>query len=105
MLVDGFIQFRNFAGLQFRFTAHVLRRTFATMAYGIGIDVPTIAMCLGNTPEVCMRHYIISSDRNYDAFDVVNAYTNDHILKTNNLFFNQKYLSKKEKQDEKLQSN
>jgi integrase len=105
MIIDAFIAFRNYAKLPFRFTCHVLRRTFATQAYGIGIDVPTISMCLGNTPEVCMRHYIISSSRNYDAFDVVNAYTNGYILKTNNLFFNQKYLSKKEKQDEKLQSN
>jgi integrase len=92
MIREGFINLRKFSSVPLKFSPHTLRRTFATIAYGIGIDVNTIAMCLGNTPAVCMTHYIISSNRNYDAFELVNSYMNKNISKKANLFFNTRYL-------------
>jgi hypothetical protein len=54
------------------------------------IDIQTIAMVLGNTPRVVMEHYIISSIRNVDATDVANCLINGTIIKTSNMFFQNK---------------
>ena len=50
-----------------------------------GVDVNTIAMVLDNTPRTVMNHYIISSNRNYDACDIADCVVNGYIVKTNNL--------------------
>ena len=59
-------------------------------------DANTISMVLGNTPRTVMNHYIISSNRNYDACDIADCAVNDYIVKTNNLYFNRTYLSRNE---------
>ena len=61
-----------------------------------GVDVNTISMVLGNTPRTVMKHYIISSNKNYDACDIADCAVNGYIVKTNNLYFNRTYLSRKE---------
>ena len=93
---DNFIMFRNWAKLPFKLTAHVLRRTKASIMHEYGVDVNTISMVLGNTPRTVMNHYIISSNRNYDACDIADCAVNGYIVKTNNLYFNRTYLSRKE---------
>jgi hypothetical protein len=40
------------------------------MMHEAGVDIPTIAMVLGNSVGVVMRHYILSSKRNYDACEI-----------------------------------
>ena len=87
--------FKLWAKLPFRFTAHVLRRTKASVMHEAGVDVNTIAMVLGNTPNVVINHYIISSARNYDACDIANGLIDGYLVKTNNLYFNKSYLSQR----------
>ena len=96
LVKDNFIMFRNWAKLPFKLTAHVLRRTKASIMHEYGVDVNTISMVLGNTPRTVMNHYIISSNRNYDACDIADCAVNGYNVKTNNLYFNRTYLSRKE---------
>ena len=96
LVKDNFIMFRNWAKLPFKLTAHVLRRTKASIMHEYGVDVNTISMVLRNTPRTVMNHYIISSNRNYDACDIADCVVNGYIVKTNNLYFNRTYLSRKE---------
>ncbi|MDR0341466.1 MAG: site-specific integrase [Mycoplasmataceae bacterium] len=89
---EGFRVFRKWAKIKFKITCHTLRRTFATSAYSMGVDVDSICMCLGHTNRVCMEHYILSSLRNFDAFELVNSYHEGKIKKITNMFVNKKYL-------------
>jgi len=43
-----------------------------------------------------MNHYIISLNVNYDTCDIADCAANGYIVKTNNLYFNRSYLSRKE---------
>jgi hypothetical protein len=43
-------------------------------------------MILGNTPQVVMNHYILSSQRNFDACDMVYGVLGGILNKTNNLY-------------------
>lgn len=95
LIKDNFKSFREWAKLPFRLTAHVLRRTTASVMHEHGVDLYTIAMVLGNTPRTLMNHYIISSARNFDAVDLANCATHGYIQKINNLYWNQTYLSRK----------
>lgn len=95
LIKDNFISFRQWANLPFRLTAHVLRRTKASLMHEHGVDMHTIAMVLGNTPRTVMNHYIISSARNYDAVDIANCAINGFVHKIDNLYWNQAYLSRK----------
>lgn len=45
--------------LPFKLTAHVLRKTKASIMHEYGVDINTISMVLGNTPRTVMNHYII----------------------------------------------
>ncbi|MDR2567755.1 MAG: site-specific integrase [Mycoplasmataceae bacterium] len=92
---DAFRVFKEWAKIEFRFTAHSLRRTFATSAYSLGVDIDSICMCLGNTHKVCCEHYILSSLRNYDTFELVNGYHNGNIVKFQNMHFNSGFLKVK----------
>ena len=96
LVKDNFIMFRNWAKLPFKLTAHVLRRTKASIMHEYGVDVNTISMVLGNTLRTVMNHYIISSNMNYDACDIADCAVNGYNVKTNNLYFNRTYLSRKE---------
>ena len=69
------------------------QRTKASIMHEYGVDVNTISMVLDNTPRTVMNHYIISSNRNYDACDIADCAVNGYIVKTNNLYFNRTYLS------------
>ncbi|GMO16957.1 MAG: hypothetical protein Ta2E_08230 [Mycoplasmoidaceae bacterium] len=86
MVQSGFDVFKQWSKIPFKMTCHSLRRTFATTAYGMGIDIDSISMCLGNTNKVCSEHYILSSLRNFDAFEIVNAYHESNLVKTKNMF-------------------
>jgi site-specific recombinase XerD len=88
MIIKSFIEFRKHMHLPFNLTAHVCRRTLATMMHESGVDVATIAMVLGNTPGVVMNHYILSSGRNYDACEIAYAKMSGVLTKTNNVFVN-----------------
>ena len=88
MVKDNFIMFKNWAKLPFKLTAHVLRRTKASIMHEYGVDVNTISMVLGNTPRTVMNHYIISSNGNYDACDIADCVVNGYIVKTNNPHLN-----------------
>jgi site-specific recombinase XerD len=91
----GLDTFKAYANISYKLTWHTLRRTFATTAYGLGIDIDSIAMCLGNSPRVCQEYYIISSERNYDAFEIVNSYHNNKLEKTGNMYLKKFHKLKK----------
>jgi hypothetical protein len=62
------------------------------MMHETGVDVPTIAMVLGNTPRVVMQHYILSSERNYDACEIAHANMTGKIEKINNMYINTNWM-------------
>jgi hypothetical protein len=99
MIQCGFDVFKKWAKFSFKFTSHSLRRTFATSAYGLGIEIDSICMSLGNSHKVCCEHYILSSMRNFDTFEIVNGYHDGRIIKTGNLHLNKNYLKVKDKTD------
>ena len=98
LIGHGFELFRKWANLPFRLTTHVLRRTKASLMHECGVDVNTIALVLGNTLGVVIKHYIISSARNYDACDIANGAAAGKIIKTANTYWNPNHM-KIENQD------
>jgi hypothetical protein len=54
----------------------------------MGVDVPTIALVLGNSPKTVMNHYIIASGVNFEACDIANCLADGSIKKTNNIYYN-----------------
>jgi len=95
-IAHTFVAFRTWAKLPFFISGHVLRRTKATTMYEYGVDEATISMVLGNTPDVVSKHYIISADRNFDACDIATSYLSNFVSKTNNIYWNNTYLARKE---------
>jgi site-specific recombinase XerD len=97
IITEGLSVFRIYSKIDFKLSCHTLRRTFATIAYSLGIDIDTICLSLGNTDKVCMQHYILSSLRNYDAAEMVNGYVSGTIKKVGNMFMNEKFLKIEDK--------
>lgn len=96
LITQGFIDFRNWAKLPFKLTAHALRRTKATIMHEIWVDIGTIALTLGNTIGVVQKHYIISSGRNFDACDMANCAVDGIVVRASNPYMNPNYMEKKE---------
>lgn len=89
-----FVAFRKWAKLPFKLTSHALRRTKATIMHEYGADISTIAMVLGNTPEVVKRNYILSSQRNFEACDIANCYVSGDVIKKSNVYWDNNWLKK-----------
>ncbi|GHU33671.1 hypothetical protein FACS1894166_09670 [Bacilli bacterium] len=91
---QGLSTFKKWAKLDFDFTAHTLRRTFATAQANLGVPAPVIAMSLGNSVKVVLDHYVIDSDVNFEACDIANSFLNGSIKKTGNMYVDKSYLEK-----------
>ncbi len=73
-LVNGLGKAYSLLGLNGFSGAHILRRTYATIAFKRGVSVDNIATYIGDTPETVRKHYIESKDIVIDYDGNVFAY-------------------------------
>ncbi|MDR2568256.1 MAG: hypothetical protein LBC44_02980 [Mycoplasmataceae bacterium] len=86
LIKAGFKEFAKWAKLPFKFTAHTLRRTKASLMHEVGVGIEEIAMVLGNTPRTVMDYYIISSNKNKQASEIAIAVADGKIKTVGNMF-------------------
>lgn len=92
VVIWGICNFKHWARLPFNWSCHSLRRTKATLMHESKVDIPTIALVLGNTVKTCLNHYIISSGVNFDACDIANSMVDGSLNKINNVFFDPNFM-------------